>query len=162
MPQRPGRDGRATSGVPEQRLRPLRPVSPHGPVRRGEVRRPPTRVRVVAGRGRAARPACAPRRMAPRWGWLLLLGLAVFAAVVGLGVLAQSVPAASGVPEETALVSVAPGETLWEVASRYAPDSEPASVVRRIEELNGLAGSGVSPGMAIAVPVQGGAAVSAG
>ena len=139
------------------------PPSPAAPVRgstrvlRDEPRRPPTRGRVVAGR-RRARPASCPGRMeARRWGWLAGLAAAVCAAVIGLGAFGSEMAGAAAVPDRTVLVPVGEGETLWEVASRYAPDSEPAEVVRRIEELNQLAAADVLPGMALAVPAQPGA-----
>jgi len=141
---------------------PLHPVRPLRRIPRGEVRRPPTRGRVAPRRARVRPVICAPRREPRRWAWLLALGTSVCAMVVGLGVLTQGMAGSAEVPEQTALVSVGPGETLWEVATRYAPESEPAAVVRRIEELNGLTGADVQPGMALAVPAEPGVAAHPG
>ncbi|WP_199433378.1 LysM peptidoglycan-binding domain-containing protein [Qaidamihabitans albus] len=142
--------GHAGTGYPHVAAPARRP-------RRGEPRRPPTRVRVVAGHPHAPVRSCAPRPVARRWPWLLALAAAVFAAVVGLGLLANGLAAggAATVPERTVLVPVAPGETLWDVAVEFAPDSDPGAVVERIEELNGLSGPAVEAGTPLLVPHQG-------
>lgn len=68
-----------------------------------------------------------------------------------LGGLANGV--ASDVPDRTAVVSVAPGESLWDVAAKFAPESDPRAVVQRIEELNGVSADAVTPGVPLTVPV---------
>ncbi|MEU6646791.1 LysM peptidoglycan-binding domain-containing protein [Saccharomonospora sp. NPDC046836] len=122
--------------------------------RTGELRRPPTRGRVVAGRRAAAVRTCAPRAVAPRWSLLVAIGVAVGAGLLGLGVLAGGMAGggAATVPTGTAIVSVAPGDTLWDVAERSAPGSDPAAVVERIQELNGLTGAQVAAGTPLVVP----------
>lgn len=72
-----------------------------------------------------------------------------FVAVVGLGALADSV--APMVPSTTKVVRVLPGENLWELAGRVAPNSDPSAVVDRIRELNGVDGA-VQPGQPLTVP----------
>jgi hypothetical protein len=72
-------------------------------------------------------------------------------AVVGLGMLAGAVE--PSVPTETTVVRVQPGESLWELAGRVAPDSDAGAVVERIRELNGVEGA-VHPGQPLTVPVQ--------
>jgi len=118
-------------------------------VRRVAPGRPPTR-RHVAGAPRvlARRLPDAPR---PRLSLVWVLGVAsvAFVAVVGLGMLADSV--APAVPSTTKVVRVLPGERLWALAGRVAPDSDPAAVVERIRELNGVDG-GVRPGQPLTVP----------
>jgi hypothetical protein len=138
-----------TGNVAQGRRRPQLPVRPRRP---GETRRPPTRARVVAGRGRAPAPSCAPRRIMPRWPWLAAVALAVGLAVTGLGVFAQGM--SGGVPERTATVTVGDGQNLWDVARQYAPDADPDAVVARIEQLNGLGDSTVVPGLPLTVPVD--------
>ncbi|WP_232376228.1 LysM peptidoglycan-binding domain-containing protein [Amycolatopsis aidingensis] len=137
-----------------------RPVRAGVPARRrrGESRRPPTRTRVVAGRRMPPVADCAPRRVPRRWPWLVALAIATGIGVAGLGLLAEGVGGAAPVPTETTLVAVAPGETLWDVAARFAPDSELGAVIRRIQELNGLTGAPVPAGTPLAVPYQPGLA----
>ena len=118
-------------------------------VRRGAPGRPPTRRRVAgAPRVLARRPCDAPE---PRLSlvWVLVVAAVAFVAVVGLGMLASSV--APSVPSTTKVVRVLPGESLWELAGRVAPDSDPSAVVERIEELNGVEG-GVHAGQPLTVP----------
>ncbi|MBK1788338.1 LysM peptidoglycan-binding domain-containing protein [Prauserella cavernicola] len=124
--------------------------------RTGETRRPPTRARVVAGRRPSGVASCAPRTVAPRWTLLLALGAAVCLGVVGLGTLAGGVAGGgeATVPVGTAVVSVSPGDTLWDVAQRTAPGSDPAAVVERIQELNGLTGAAVDAGVPLVVPAE--------
>lgn len=58
----------------------------------------------------------------------------------------------SRIPPETAVVWVGAGETLWDVAQRVAPNSDPRAVVERIRQLNGIEGSAVQPGQQLRVP----------
>lgn len=128
--------------------------------RRGEVQRPPTRARVVAGRRPAGAPCAAPRRVPVRWPWLAALAVASCLVVTGLGLLGGG-GAAAPVPATTATVSVGQGDTLSALASRFAPDSDTGAVVARIEELNRLDQPVLVPGLALTVPVADPAAVPA-
>lgn len=123
----------------------------------GETCRPPTRARVVAGRRVSAVAPCAPRRLAVRWPWLVALAIVAGLGVTGLGALANGI-SPSAVPEQTVSVSVAPGETLSDIAARYAPDSEPAAVIDRIKELNGLQDAVIVAGLPLTVPAAPGVA----
>ncbi|MEV6911015.1 LysM peptidoglycan-binding domain-containing protein [Amycolatopsis sp. NPDC051071] len=146
----------------------VRPSSP-GPVpagvtrpvrvtrgRRAEPLRPPTRARVVAGRRpgvATAAPACpAPRRLPLRWPSLVGMALLVAAFVTGLGLFLAGVPGAA-VPERTAIVSVSEGETLSDLAARFAPGSDTGAVVAKIKELNSLQDAVIVPGLPLTVPV---------
>ena len=85
--------------------------------------------------GPAARPAGDPaqaRRCAGR------RGAGGTAAVVALGLLASAARSAS-VPERSVSVQVAPGESLWQIARRTAPNADVDAVVERIVAQNGLA-----------------------
>lgn len=136
--------GRATGNetLPRQRARPRR---------HGEPRRPPTRARVVAGRGRAAVPDCPPRRVLPRWPWLVAAAVVVGLFFTGLGAFAGEM--SGGVPERTATVTVGGGQSLWDIAREYAPSARTADVVLRIKQLNGLADATLVPGLPLTVPV---------
>ena len=138
--------------------RPAIPVpAPPRPVRvlrgrRGEVQRPPTRARVVAGRGPAGSPCAAPRRVPVRWPWLAGLAVASCLVVTGLG-LFGGVAANAPVPARTATVSVGQGDTLSSLAARFAPDSDASAVVARIKDLNRLDEAILVPGLPLTVPV---------
>lgn len=51
--------------------------------------------------------------------------------------------------------TVAPGESLWEIASQYGSGEDPRQVITRIKHYNGLASSTLQPGQQILIPVQG-------
>ncbi|WP_410588639.1 LysM peptidoglycan-binding domain-containing protein [Amycolatopsis sp. lyj-23] len=147
-------------------VRPATPVpAPLRPVRvlrgrRGEVPRPPTRARVVAGRRPAGAPCAAPRRVPVRWPWLAGLAVASCLMITGLGFLGGG-SAGAPVPARTATVSVGQGDTLSSLAARFAPDSEPGAVVARIKELNRLDQAVLVPGLPLTVPVADSIAASA-
>ncbi|MFD2418764.1 LysM peptidoglycan-binding domain-containing protein [Amycolatopsis pigmentata] len=126
--------------------------------RAGEPRRPPGRARLVAGRRPLPRPGCAPRRVAPRWPWLAALAVTMALIITGLGVFSAAMT--PSVPDRTATVFVARGQSLGELAREYAPDSDPAAVVARIRQLNRLDGDVLVPGMPLTVPVSSGAPAS--
>lgn len=129
------------------------------PRRRGEVRRPPTRAGSTVAQRRPVRADCAPRRAVVHWPWLVALAVGSAFIVVVLGMLAGVATDGEGpVPEQTTLVSVGQGETLSELAARFAPASDTQEVVRRIQQLNDLDGVAVPAGLPLAVPYQPGAA----
>ncbi|AXB48557.1 hypothetical protein A4R43_16815 [Amycolatopsis albispora] len=80
------------------------------------------------------------------------MAVAVGVVVAGFGLLADAMTAP--VPSQTAVVSVAPGETLWDVAERMAPSSDGAAVVDRIRDLNRLDERGLVPGLPLEVPTE--------
>ena len=49
-------------------------------------------------------------------------------------------------------VVVEPGDTLWSIAESVADGSDVRAVVDRIQELNGLEGSGLVPGQVLQLP----------
>lgn len=110
--------------------------------------------RAAGSRTRGSRPLRLTRRgrVVVR---LLLAALVVTA--VAVGVLATSGVASAGRDARPAVVTthvVLPGETLWELAERVAPGSDPRDVVARIVELNGLEGAGVRAGTRLVLPVM--------
>lgn len=126
--------------------------------RTGEPRRPPGRARLVAGHRPPPVPGCAPRRVAPRWPWLAALAVTMALIITGLGVFSAAMT--PSIPDRTATVFVVRGQSLGELAREYAPDSDPAAVVARIRQLNGLDDGALVPGMPLTVPVGSGAPAS--
>ena len=61
----------------------------------------------------------------------------------------------SGGGAGTAVVVVQPGESLWQIARRITPGSDPRELVTTIRELNGLGQRTVAAGQSILVPVGG-------
>ena len=49
--------------------------------------------------------------------------------------------------------TVQPGDTLWSVAQRIAPDNDPREVVAQIRELNDLTGTRLQVGQQLLLPV---------
>ena len=60
----------------------------------------------------------------------------------------------AGQPAPTEVVQVAPGDTLWGIASEIATDGDVRAVMNEIERLNALESTGVSAGQKLRVPVS--------
>ena len=89
------------------------------------------------------------------------------AAIIGLPVVVQILaPAAAfvlaggavgtgeaGQPTPSEIVQVAPGDTLWGIASEIATDGDVRGVMNEIERLNALESTGVAAGQKLRVPV---------
>ena len=60
---------------------------------------------------------------------------------------------AAGDPAPTEIVQVAPGDTLWGIASDIATDGDVRSVMTEIERLNALESASLSAGQKLRVPV---------
>ena len=149
----------ADDHVPDRKVVPIRqtvvlcpapPAVAPCPVPVPSVR--PTSTRAVSVRTGADTGCCPLRRDR-----LLAVAVAVAGAVVvtlavvgALSWLGQAVDA--GLPAETLVVRVGAGETVWDVAVRVAPESDPRAVVQRIRELNGMTTSAVQPGQQLQVP----------
>ncbi len=82
---------------------------------------------------------------------VVLLGLVALAVRLGGAAVGADAPAGP-VPAGSAVVVVAPGETLLDVAHRAAPSADADAVVARIRVDNHLAGSTVIPGRPLVVP----------
>ena len=52
----------------------------------------------------------------------------------------------------TARITVHPGETLWAIAGRVAPNADPRSTIARLESMNHLGSSTVPAGSVLLVP----------
>jgi Tfp pilus assembly protein FimV len=59
----------------------------------------------------------------------------------------------AGQPAPTEIVQVAPGDTLWGIASAIATDGDVRSMMNEIERLNALESTGLSAGQKLRVPV---------
>jgi hypothetical protein len=51
-------------------------------------------------------------------------------------------------------VTVASGETLWQIAEQVAPNADPRDVVADIASLNDISGSGIVAGQSLAIPTK--------
>ncbi len=85
---------------------------------------------------------------------LVLVLAALLLAVFSLGPQATQ---AAGVISESARqpldqTTVQPGESLWSVAQRIAPDNDPREVVAQLRRLNDLSGSQLQVGQHLLLP----------
>lgn len=118
---------------------PHRPAAPRTLPGLSPQRPRPAQVRCGSVSRRPDRPA-----------YLVIVAVATLAVVGVLGLLGQA--ASARIPAETVVVRVGAGETLWDVAQRVAPESDPRAVVERIRQLNRTPGSAVQPGQQLRVP----------
>lgn len=113
-------------------------VAPHRPApRAAEVRRPTNEggLRLT----RRGRVVVAVLALGAALGWSLASGRAV------AGQAGEAIPVSS--------VTVAAGETLWDIARTYtAPGEDVREVVDRLVDLNGLAGGSLQAGQELLVP----------
>src|SRR5688572_24881441 len=79
----------------------------------------------------------------------LFLVLAVAFALAGGAVGTDS----AGEPIPTEIVQVAPGDTLWGIASEIATDGDVRSMMTQIERLNALESASLQAGQKLRVPV---------
>lgn len=138
------------------------------PVVRAAVPARPVLVAVPRPSTAASRPAAAPRsRGAQRPLRLTRRGRLVLIALPALLVLSGAVVGTSAAlgsahpaPLRAQLVSdrtvvVAPGESLWSVAQRIAPQQDPRIVVEALQRANGLSGPVVAAGVPLHLPAAG-------
>lgn len=95
-------------------------------------------------------------RMTARGRRALLAVLAVPVALFGAFGAIQATGAFAGseqVDVDFATVTVQPGDTLWALAERIAPDHDPRDVVVEIEMLNGVSAALV-PGQVLSIPLE--------
>ena len=60
---------------------------------------------------------------------------------------------AAGDPVRTEIVQVAPGDTLWGIASDLSADGDVRAMMQQIERLNALESAGLAAGQKLRVPV---------
>ncbi|WP_186764319.1 LysM peptidoglycan-binding domain-containing protein [Arthrobacter yangruifuii] len=93
-----------------------------------------------------------------RRGRLVLVGvplmLAAAVLLAFLGFFTAPAMASGSAPEETRAiqVSVSAGDSLWSLATEFAPDQDPRTVVADIVELNNLTDTAVPAGLQLYVP----------
>ena len=103
----------------------------------------------------SSRPA-APVRLTRRGrAMLVLLLAAVLLAAFSLGRTATQAAdvAVDGGAPELQQTTVQPGESLWSVAQRIAPDNDPRDVVAQIRRLNDLRSTQLRVGQQLLLPV---------
>ena len=103
-------------------------------------------IRIARARARRAQRGLVARRLAV-WG----VALSLTGGVIAMSSLSQP-PVVTSRPEAPATVVAQPGETLWDLAERYAAEgSDPHAYVDQIAALNGVRGV-VPPGAELELP----------
>jgi LysM domain-containing protein len=96
-------------------------------------------------------PGLAPVRLTRRG--VVVLTLLVLAVGAGLVWLASaSAPRAAAPPAAPRAVTVQPGETLWSIATRVAPQRDPRAEVAALQKRNQLADVELVPGQVLQIP----------
>ncbi|MBZ5735008.1 LysM peptidoglycan-binding domain-containing protein [Nocardioides sp. TRM66260-LWL] len=120
----------------------------------------PVRTVHVARTGAPARPVAAGTRSGglrlTRRGRLVVFVASLLVALAA-GVLWAAGSMATqqaGQPEQTEIVVVRSGQTLWSIAAEHAVDGDVTGMVRHLQELNGFDGGVVRAGQRLAVPVD--------
>ena len=108
--------------------------------------------------GAAPAPRLRPRlRLTSRgrmvFGTLAALPVIAIALFVGPNVIGAQASADS-VQNSFEYVSIAPGQSLWQLAEQVAPQADPREVVADILTLNNLSSGDVQPGQKLAIPAQ--------
>jgi len=114
---------------------------------------PRTAVRRPARSAAQTTPASLRLTRRGRLVFLLAFVVLVLAALTVFGGQSAATDEA-GVPVKTRTVEVAPGDTLWEIASTVAEPGEVREMIHQIQELNALSDAGLLVGQEIAVPVD--------
>ncbi|WP_309617345.1 LysM peptidoglycan-binding domain-containing protein [Salinibacterium sp.] len=100
----------------------------------------------------------APRLRMTKRGRSVLSALIAAPLVVGAMLIALNGGEASASRDSSDVafqyVTVASGESLWQLASELAPTADPRDVIDQIIQLNELASSDVFAGQELAIPVQ--------
>jgi nucleoid-associated protein YgaU len=115
--------------------------------------RQPARQATQAARQPATQPRRAPTRLTRRGRLAVTLAMvAVSTGVLGL-VQPQALALGRSDGPATMRITVRPGETLWAIADRVAPNADPRSTIARLESMNHLESSTVPAGSVLLVPV---------
>jgi hypothetical protein len=133
--------------VPEPELQP--DIAPEPGT--GRVHRPAGPVPLHPAGARVVRPAGGRLRLTRRGRLAATAAILLIAVLAVVGVTSR-VGSLSGPPVPASAptqVVVAPGETLWSIAERVAPQRDPRTVVDSIRELNQLPGTDVRAGQTL-------------
>ena len=85
---------------------------------------------------------------------LVVLSLAIVAASVAGGQAGADTSKSTAAAADTFItVTVAPGDTVWSLANRVAPEGQAGALVSAIIEINSLGGGDVVAGQKIRIPV---------
>jgi hypothetical protein len=106
---------------------------------------------------RAVQPSVATRRVRlTRRGraLLVLLCAVLLLAAVSIGRTGSQAATATGTGPTLSQTTVQPGETLWTVARRIAPQNDPREVVAQIRRINHLQSSSLRAGQQLLLPVR--------
>jgi nucleoid-associated protein YgaU len=118
----------------------------------GRVHRPAGPVPVRPVGARVVRPAGGGLRLTRRGRLVAAAAILLIAVLTLIGVASRVGPLTDTAPvpaSAPAQVVVAPGDTLWSIAERVAPQRDPRTVVTRIRELNGLGSGDVHAGQTL-------------
>jgi LysM repeat protein len=106
----------------------------------------------------AASSVAVPRLRITRRGQVVLSVLIAIPLVLGVGafVLGSGDAVATSTSSSTTFehVRVQAGDTLWSIAERIAPKSDPRDVVADIIKLNQLGSASITPNQLLAIPTQ--------
>ena len=131
--------------------------APRSPDGAAEAARDAARARYVPAPARArngaARDSGGRPRRARRWRRIVRNAVLAGLVLVAVG-LAASRSVEGSAPAAPQTVVVQRGDTIWSLASRHYPDSDPRSRVDQIERLNHLDGPDVRPGERIQLPAD--------
>ncbi|MDP9119708.1 MAG: LysM peptidoglycan-binding domain-containing protein [Actinomycetota bacterium] len=86
-----------------------------------------------------------------------LIGLCVMVGLAGVlsGPVANAVVGGAQKPNSSRIYVVRPGDTLWSIATRLAPSTDPRIVVDAITLANGLDPADLVPGHELSIPSVG-------
>jgi len=87
------------------------------------------------------------------FGALAAIPIAILLTVAGINA-SDAAATHTATSNDFTYVSVAPGQSLWQIATEIAPQSDPDEVVADILSLNQLASADVQPGQELAIPTE--------
>jgi LysM domain len=102
---------------------------------------------------RVIRPATAPGKLRLTRRGRVVVAIAALLGALGVGMLsARVIQSQTGVPDSApAVVQVQPGDTLWSIAERIAPQADTRSVVDTIIARNNIVDGVVHPGQRLVI-----------